>query len=560
MTEIPMGGPGIPPAPGALGGPGGPGGPPGAADEILVAFAEPAEQRRLTVLVRIILAIPHMIVLWVLGIAAEVVALICWFAALLRGRLPDGLAEFQVGYLRWATRFYAYLFLLTDVYPPFELADAQYPVRLRAQPGPLNRLAVLFRIILVIPAWIVSAVLGYGLSFLVMFVTWLIVLITGRMPRPLHEALAAAVRYQVRVTAYFLMLTARYPGGLFGDPETSAFGVGPAGGFFPAGTAGPEATGATGATTGDAGGAGVTEVPGAASAGPWGAWGSATPEGPDWGQPAPDQPGYGQPGAGEPGAGQAGYGPTQGGQPGYGQPQAGQAGQAGYGASGYGQAAPGYGQPGTGYGEAVPGYGEAVPGYGEAVPGQPGYAAAGYGPPAAPVRWLGGDQPWRLVLSRTAKRLVVLFLVLGAILMVGYVALIAGIASSSHNTVNRAEATISVEAAFARLSTTLSGFDSKVAACSGKLSCVNKVDKQMSVAFGTFAQNVGGISMPGSASSAAADRVRSDANQASAGFLRLSAVTSAAQYNQVVASTGLEALLKRFDTDYQALGTTLGVH
>jgi len=27
-----------------------------------------------------------------------------------------------------------------------------------------------------------------------------------------------------------------------------------------------------------------------------------------------------------------------------------------------------------------------------------------------------------------------------------------------------------------------------------------------------------------------------------------------------VASTGLEALLKRFDTDYQALGTTLGVH
>ena len=62
------------------------------------------------------------------------------------------------------------------------------------------------------------------------------------------------------------------------------------------------------------------------------------------------------------------------------------------------------------------------------------------------------------------------------------------------------------------------------------------------------------------ASSAAADRLRSDANQASAGFLRLSAVTSAAQYNQVVASPGLEALLKRFDTDYQALGTTLGVH
>jgi hypothetical protein len=497
-----MGGPAIPPAPDALDGPGAPGSPPGAADEILVAFAEPAEQRRLTVLVRIILAIPHVIVLYVLGIAAEVVALVCWFAALFTGRLPDGLAGFQVGYLRWVTRYYAYVLLLTDEYPPFELADAQYPVRLRVQPGPLNRLAVLFRIILVIPAWIVAAVVTSGLGFLVMFVTWLIVLIAGRMPQSLHEALAAVVRYQARVIGYFLMLTARYPGGLFGDP--SPFGTGPADGV-PAGSAAPGATGV----------AGVTEAPGAASAGPWGAWGAAAgPEGPDRGEAAPGQPGSGP-------------------------------------------AAPGYGQP-------APGYGEAVPGYGGAVPGQPGYAAAGYGaygPSAAPVRWLGGDQPWRLVLSRTAKRLIVLFLVLGVILTVGYVALIAGVASSSgNNTVSRAEATISVEAAFARLSTTLSGFDSKVAACSGKLTCVNKVDKQMSVAFGTFARNMDGISMPGAASSAAADRVRADANQASAGFLRLSAVTSAAQYNQVVASTGLEANLKRFDADYQALGTTLGVH
>ena len=112
-------------------------------------------ERRLTVLVRIILAVPHLIVLYVLSIASEVVALICWFAALFTGRLPAGLADFQVGYLRWLTRFSAYLSLLTDVYPPFELAEADYPVQLRAQPGQLNRLAVLFRIILVIPAAIV---------------------------------------------------------------------------------------------------------------------------------------------------------------------------------------------------------------------------------------------------------------------------------------------------------------------------------------------------------------------------------------------------------------------
>ena len=63
-----------------------------------------------------------------------------------------------------------------------------------------------------------------------------------------------------------------------------------------------------------------------------------------------------------------------------------------------------------------------------------------------PVRWLGGDQPWRLVLSRPAKRLVTLFLVLGAVLAVGYVVLISVVAATSgNNSVTRAEATISVE-------------------------------------------------------------------------------------------------------------------
>ena len=481
-----------------------------------MAFAEPAEQRRLTVLVRLILAIPHVVVLWVLGIAAEVVALICWFAALVTGRLPDALADFQVGYLRWATRFYAYLFLLTDEYPPFEFADADYPVRLRAQPGQLNRLAVLFRIILVIPAWIVSVVLGYGLSFLVMFVTWLIVLIAGRMPRPLHEALAAAVRYQVRVSGYFLMLTAQYPGGLYGDPDTPASGKGPAGGGF----------------------AGEPAAPG---------WGQPGPDVAGAAQPGPEVPGAAQPGPEVPGAAQPGWGPwgqPESAQPGYGSPAG--SGPLGGGEAGYGQPLPGYGQPAAGQS-----------GYPRAAYGQP---AVGYGQPAGPVRWLGGDQPWRLVLSRPARRLVTLFLVLGVILLVGYGALIAVIASTSGNsTVTRAEATISVEAAFATLSSTLSGFDSKVAACQGRLSCVNKVDAQMSQAFGRFAQDMNGISMPSGASAAAADRVRSDANQASDGFTRLSKVTSAAQYQQVVASTGLETLLRRFDTDYQDLGTTLGV-
>jgi hypothetical protein len=67
-----------------------------------------------------------------------------------------------------------------------------------------------------------------------------------------------------------------------------------------------------------------------------------------------------------------------------------------------------------------------------------------------------------------------------------------------------------------------------------------------------------GKSMPDAASTAAADRVQSDASLASRDFSRLAAVTSPAQYQQVVASTGLESLLVRFDSDYRTLGNTLG--
>ena len=186
---------------------------------VLVAFAGPAPQSRLTVAFRIFLAIPQLIVLWLLGVAAGVITIIGWFGALFTGRLPVFAADFLTGYLRWLSRVYAYNYLLTDVYPPFTLDDADYPVRLAVTPGRLNRLAVLFRFFLLIPCWIVQAVVSYGALTIFMFVTWLIVLVTGQMPDAIHQGLAAVLRYQVRTLGFAMMLTSAYPGGLFGDPQ-----------------------------------------------------------------------------------------------------------------------------------------------------------------------------------------------------------------------------------------------------------------------------------------------------------------------------------------------------
>jgi Domain of unknown function (DUF4389) len=190
---------------------------PRAGDEILMAFAGPAGQRRVTVLFRLLLAIPQVIVLSVLSLVAEIVAIAGWFAALFTGRLPAGLAGFLTDWLRWSARAGSYLALLTDRYPPFEMADADYPVRVSVAPGRLNRPAVLFRIILAIPAALLVGLLGYG-GIVVGFVAWLIVLITGTMPVPLYQAIAAVTRFGVRYYGYFFLLSGTYPGGLFGDP------------------------------------------------------------------------------------------------------------------------------------------------------------------------------------------------------------------------------------------------------------------------------------------------------------------------------------------------------
>jgi hypothetical protein len=189
-----------------------------------VGFAGPARQRRATVAVRFILAIPHVICLAFVRYAVVIVLVIGWFCALFTGRLPESIAEFLVGYQQWEVRLSAYLLLLTDAYPPFGWRDSEYPVTVAVRPGRLNRFAVLFRVIIVVPAWLVWDILAYGLGMIMMFAVWLIVLIMGRMPQPLHEALAAILRYLARLKGYWYMLTDVYPAGLFGDQPEPVIG------------------------------------------------------------------------------------------------------------------------------------------------------------------------------------------------------------------------------------------------------------------------------------------------------------------------------------------------
>ena len=99
--------------------------PPGDADPhddpAPVGFSSQTEPSRGLLLVKWLLVIPHAIVLSLLSIAVSVVQLIAAFAILFTGAWPEGMRRFVIGFYRWSTRVYAYLYMLSDEYPPFSL-------------------------------------------------------------------------------------------------------------------------------------------------------------------------------------------------------------------------------------------------------------------------------------------------------------------------------------------------------------------------------------------------------------------------------------------------------
>ncbi|WP_328427525.1 DUF4389 domain-containing protein [Streptomyces sp. NBC_00443] len=178
-----------------------------------------ARQRRWTVLLRWLLLLPQFVVVCLLSIAAFFVTIVGWFAALFTGRLPDAIFSFLGSVLVYRTRVGASAMLLVDRYPPFSFSAPDHPVQIELRATPLNRLAVFFRLILMIPAAIINNLVQAG-WFTVSWVFWLIGIVLGRLPAPVFAATAAVARYQMRFTAYVTMLTPAYPKRLFGDERT----------------------------------------------------------------------------------------------------------------------------------------------------------------------------------------------------------------------------------------------------------------------------------------------------------------------------------------------------
>ena len=168
-------------------------------------------------LVQWLLAVPHWIIVSVLGYVTAAVSLISWFAILFTGRLPAGLANFQIMYLRYSARLNAYAGFLHSSYPPFAFDmtgddPGGTPVSVNVQPqlDGRNRLTTLIRLIMAIPAMLFALIIGF-IAMVVHLLGLLAVLFTGRWPEGLRGWVVSAMGVDLRIGAYMALLTDDYP-------------------------------------------------------------------------------------------------------------------------------------------------------------------------------------------------------------------------------------------------------------------------------------------------------------------------------------------------------------
>jgi hypothetical protein len=180
------------------------------------------------VFVKWLLAIPHLIIVSILGSLAMVAGYIGYFIVAFTGKLPDGIQTFVSMWMRWYVRTYGWVAGIADEYPPFETDPARYGIDAKTphndNPSKGWAVAGIFfvKFLVAVPHLIVIAVLS-GAMYIAIWIGYFVVAFTGKLPDGIQNFVAGTYQWLMRVMAWITGLTDEYPPfSLEISPQTSA--------------------------------------------------------------------------------------------------------------------------------------------------------------------------------------------------------------------------------------------------------------------------------------------------------------------------------------------------
>lgn len=165
--------------------------------------------------IKMLLALPHVIVVGALQYLSAVLAYIGYWAVAFTGEMPQAVHRLVEITFGWSARMWGWLAGLVDVYPPLE-TDPDYPV---AFPTPKPEQPskgwavlgiVLFKFVAAVPHLVVMAFLGIG-ALVAVWIGYFIVAFTGEYPAGIQDFAAGVLQWNLRVTAWIGGITDEYP-------------------------------------------------------------------------------------------------------------------------------------------------------------------------------------------------------------------------------------------------------------------------------------------------------------------------------------------------------------
>ena len=164
----------------------------------------------------IYILIPHMFVIWFLAIASIFINIIAFWSILFTGKYPKGMFEFQLKFRLWQLRVNARLLNLSDGYPAFGLDTKDENITFEMDyPKSLSRGNMLLRAFfgvfyVIIPHMFILFFRMIGV-YVVLFIAWWSVLITGKYPKGMFNFVVGTFRWALRIGLYMGNMTDTYP-------------------------------------------------------------------------------------------------------------------------------------------------------------------------------------------------------------------------------------------------------------------------------------------------------------------------------------------------------------